>query len=376
MVRSRTLATLLSGLGVCIGLVLAPAVAAEAADTPNITNVGGTQATSLEYPSLPVITLAFVKTVTYDIPNCSDSDPSNTCTLVYAGFNVASGDVNTAFDGRAGDCFSYLTTDPAFASSNGVAVQCGGIVDPTNYGPSEDIAPGLQAHSASFFVTMGDGGHFAGFTCFGYDGGDQSACHANDSSTQYGWARDNDIGHGAQDPNPNDGPLPGQQADGTIDIMGCFQSKMGGSDNPFEAVVMAPLYAGQCVFLWAITPPSTMMQELTTHQADLWNSTQLGATVQALDLTSAFANPSTSCSGIAYNFDFLHIPGQKALPKPGNFLAACSGSQLAPVASLVFLGLTVALLVGGGFKLIRMITAFVKGPQLDDKPDWEDTRLF
>jgi hypothetical protein len=55
------------------------------------------------------------------------------------------------------------------------------------------------------------------------------------------------------------------------------------------------------------------------------------------------------------------------LPKPGNLLAACSGSQLAPWASLVNVGLTFTVVVGGAFKITRMISALIKGPQLDDK---------
>jgi hypothetical protein len=122
---------------------------------------------------------------------------------------------------------------------------------------------------------------------------DSFPCHGSDtgnSTGKYGWPRDGgateigtDIGHAASIGQDANAPLPGEQKDGHVDILACFNEKMSDSANVLEAALMAPLYAVQCAFLWAVTPPKTMTSELVDHQTALWNKTQLGATINGID---------------------------------------------------------------------------------------------
>lgn len=234
--------------------------------------------------------------------------------------------------------------------------------------------PGCDAAQA-WAVQSPKQGDDAGLICMGVipAGADTSPGHSGTLACNYsdarpvtdpmGHPRGNglDLGHkgqpGVEDPNT----LPGQQEDGTVDLVACMGDNFG-DFNPI-GWVLAPI---KCTWLWAMTPPRSMVPDLVKQQTDLWNSTVVGKTVNSVDFFDAF-QPDEDCTGINLPISKIKVPGGPT-PDDAHLLAACDGSRLAPMASLVHLGLTFAVLVGGAFKVVRMITAFVKGPQLEE-PD-------
>lgn len=248
------------------------------------------------------------------------------------------------------------------------------------------LPAGINGGAATWWVSFSGvtDAQYAGFLCIGVEdksppgGGFDTPGPCNirtgagtydENAPKFGLARPGlDMGRKAMADSKD--TLPGQLEDGSVDVLECVRAKLA-DDAPISPGLI--LYPVQCVFLWAFTPPTDMIPELVDSQTRLWNGTMVGKTVNAANIYGAI-NDSESCSGIHINMGFLGVAGGPAVPDV-EFLRSC-GKPLSSVASLVNLGLTLTILVGGIWKLTRLIAAFVKGPQLSDGPEQEDTRLF
>lgn len=133
-------------------------------------------------------------------------------------------------------------------------------------------------------------------------------------------------------PNPTPAPGPGP-APGTDPAGECFSDGWSSVANPLDWVLV-PV---KCALVWAFVPSATKLDEFGQRLDTKWRAStpgQLAGTIAAVSLAFESIRDG-SCGGLVLPMPNVGLDG-KVVTKDYSFMAACAGSELAPIAAVVF----------------------------------------